>query len=116
MLFVIGSLLALTLLDPPERFAVIGVLALVELLEIFLWLRWRRVRSMTGPEGIVGARGKTISDCRPEGQVRVKGQIWNARCKEGVAAGQEVVVRAAEGLKLIVVDAALLGSDRVGGR
>ncbi len=116
MLFAIGSLLALTLLDPPERFVVIGVLALIELLEILLWLRWRRVRSMTGPEGIVGARGKAISDCRPEGQVRVKGQIWKARCKEGVAAGQEVVVRAAEGLTLDVVEAALLGSQKIGRR
>ncbi len=110
MLLLLGSLLALTLLDSPERFVVIGALALVELLEVFVWLRWRRVRAMTGAEGIVGARGRAITDCRPEGQVKVKGQLWNARCKEGVAAGQEVVVTGAEGLTLDVADASRLAS------
>jgi membrane protein implicated in regulation of membrane protease activity len=41
--------------------------------------------------------------CRPEGQVRVHGELWRARCEEGADAGDEVVVeRLEDGLTLIV--------------
>ncbi len=102
MLFVIGSLLAIALLDSPERYLVIGVLALVEIFETLLWLRWRKVRAKTGQEGIVGTHGRALTDCRPEGQVKIKGQIWKARCPGGVGAEEEIVVTGSHGLTLDV--------------
>ncbi len=102
MLFVLGSLLAIAFLDPPARFFVVGALALVEVAEIFIFLKWRRVRAMTGSEGMLGLRGKALTDCDPEGQITLKGQIWKARCREGVAAGEEVIVTGSEGLALDV--------------
>jgi membrane-bound serine protease (ClpP class) len=103
---VIGTTLAILYLDPPWRWIVIAALAALEGFEILLWLRLRRIRSITGPEGIVGTRGRALSDCDPEGQVRVKGQIWKATCPAGIAAGEDVVVEASEGLQLRVRPAA----------
>ena len=102
MSLVIGSTLAILFLDPPWRWIAIAALVALEGFEILLWLRLRRMRSMTGAEGIVGTRGRALSDCDPDGQVRVKGQIWKATCPAGIAAGEDVVVEASEGLRLKV--------------
>jgi membrane-bound serine protease (ClpP class) len=104
---IIGTTLAFLFLDSPWRWIVIAVLAAVEGFEILLWLRLRRVRSLTGPEGIVGSKGRALSDCDPEGQVRVRGQIWKATCPAGAAAGDDVVVEGSEGLRLKVRRAAV---------
>jgi membrane-bound serine protease (ClpP class) len=103
---IIGTTLAFLFLDSPWRWIVIVALVAVEGFEVVLWLRLRRMRSLTGPEGIVGSRGRALSDCDPEGQVRVKGQIWKATCPAGAAAGDDVVVEASEGLRLKVSRAA----------
>jgi membrane protein implicated in regulation of membrane protease activity len=99
---VIGTILSFMFLDPPWRYLVLVPLAAWEVFEIWIWLRWRRVRSITGSEAIVGAIGRALTDCRPHGQVRVKGQIWRAHCPEGVDEGSDVVVTAYEGLELTV--------------
>jgi membrane-bound serine protease (ClpP class) len=109
---IVGSTLAILFLDSPWRWIVIAVLVAVEGFEIVLWLRLRRMRSLTGPEGIVGSKGRALSDCRPDGQVRVKGQIWKATCLAGATAGEDVVVEASEGLRLKVRRAAVGPDER----
>ena len=99
---IIGTILAFIFLDWPWRVVVIGLLALYEGFEILLWLKWRKKRSITGAEALVGTVGKALSDVRPEGQVRVRGQIWQARCIDGVSAGDDVVVDRVDGLRLEV--------------
>jgi membrane-bound serine protease (ClpP class) len=99
---VIGTILSFMFLDPPWRYAVLVPLAAWEAFEIWIWLKWRRVRSITGSEAIVGATGRALTNCDPIGQVRVKGQIWQATCPEGVEAGDDVVVTSHRGLKLTV--------------
>ncbi|MDQ3646520.1 MAG: hypothetical protein M3345_06230 [Actinomycetota bacterium] len=99
---IIGIAIAILFLDWPWRGVLIVALALFEAFEIYLWLRWRKRRSVTGAEGIVGHRGTALSDCAPEGQVRVKGQIWRARSEQDVAAGEEVVVTDVDGIRLLV--------------
>jgi membrane protein implicated in regulation of membrane protease activity len=99
---VIGTILSFLFLDPPWRYLVLVPLAGWEAFEIWIWLRWRRVRSITGSDALVGATGRALTDCAPVGQVRVKGQIWKATCPEGVEAGTDVVVTSYEGLKLTV--------------
>lgn len=100
MIFVIGTLLSFAFLDAPWRYVVLLPLALLEVADVLLWLRWRKVRSVTGAEGLKGARGRALTDCRPDGQVRIRGQIWKAKCPEGADRGDEVVVRNLEGLSL----------------
>ena len=107
MSFIIGTTLAFLFLDSPWRWIVIAVLAAVEGFEMLLWLRLRRLRSLAGPEGIVGSKGRALSDCDPEGQVRVRGQIWKATCPAGAEAGDDVVVEGSEGLRLKVRRAAV---------
>jgi len=102
MAFVVALALGFIFLDGWMRYALIAGGALIEIAEIGVWLRWRNVRATTGVEAMVGLTGIALTDCAPEGQVKVKGQIWNARCREGVEAGTTVRVDAVEGLRLDV--------------
>lgn len=98
----IGVILAWVLLDGVLRIAVIAALALFEVFEISLWLRWRRKRSITGAEAIVGTRGVAVTDCRPSGQVRVRGQLWKAIAEGDVEATEPIEVVGVEGIRLRV--------------
>jgi membrane protein implicated in regulation of membrane protease activity len=55
-----------------------------------------------GPETLVGETAQVVTPCRPTGQVRLQGELWQARCEEGADVGEHVRVRALEGLTLIV--------------
>ncbi len=56
-----------------------------------------------GLPSMVGTVGKVASRLSPEGQVRIRGEIWQATSNEGVIeAGEEVVVVSERGLKLLV--------------
>ena len=98
----IGAVLAYFYLDGTLRIVVVGLLLLSDVVEIAIWLRWRKRRASTGAEGMIGRTGIAISDCAPEGKVRVMGQIWNATSAETLAAGDAVEVTATEGLRLHV--------------
>ena len=102
MSLIVGTLIAFLFLDGVWRVALIAVVVLVELAEIGLWLKWRKVRSTTGAEGLLGSHGTALTDCAPDGQVKVKGQIWKARCRDGARAGEGIEVIAVEGLRLDV--------------
>jgi membrane protein implicated in regulation of membrane protease activity len=68
----------------------------------WVWVSKRR-RPAIGAETLPGARGIVVSDCRPRGQVRVQGELWEAVCPEGADAGEEIVVERLEGdLTLLV--------------
>lgn len=99
---IIGAVLAFWFLDPPWQYLVLIPLALWEAFEVYLFLKWRGVPSITGPEALVGKRGEAITECRPDGQVRVRGEIWQAHCRDGVGTRTEVEVTAVEGLLLHV--------------
>lgn len=75
----------------------------IELGEAGFWIRLsRRRRPEIGAEALVGAVGIATSDCRPRGQVRVRGERWQAVCEEGADAGDPVVVEGFSGLTLQV--------------
>jgi membrane-bound serine protease (ClpP class) len=86
---------------------VIIAAAVIEIGETFFWL-WlsRRGRVQMGPETIVGASAQVVAPCRPLGQVRMQGELWQARCEEGADVGDTVRVRALDGLTLLVDRAA----------
>ena len=98
----IGAVLAYFFLEGTVRVVVITLLLLSDVVEVAIWLRWRKRRAFTGAEGMVGRTGVAITECVPEGQVRVMGQIWNATSTEPLAAGDEVQVTATQGLRLHV--------------
>jgi membrane-bound serine protease (ClpP class) len=103
VIFVGALLLAVFVLSPPWSYLVVLVGGVVELAESWFWV-WlsRRRKPAVGVETLVGARGVATSPCRPYGQVRVRGELWQARCDEGADAGDAVRVAAVEGLTLAV--------------
>jgi membrane protein implicated in regulation of membrane protease activity len=60
------------------------------------------MRPRVGAEALVDAEGVALTDCRPTGRVRVRGESWRALCREGGDAGDAVVVLAISGLTLEV--------------
>ena len=55
-----------------------------------------------GPETMVGKTAKVVVPCRPSGQVRVHGELWEARCAAGADVGEDVRITAREELTLLV--------------
>ena len=99
----VGLILAIFVLDEPWSWVAVSLGAGWEIAEAVLLIRWsQRRRAAVGAEALVGRRAVVSSDCMPEGQVRVAGELWRARCAGGASAGDEVVVREVEGLTLVV--------------
>jgi membrane protein implicated in regulation of membrane protease activity len=92
-------------LDGWMRYAVIIGGAAIEFAEIAVWLKWRKVAPKHGMDTLVGMTGVALTDCKPDGQVKVKGQIWTAHCAAGVAEGEAVRVTAVDRIKLEVAAA-----------
>jgi membrane-bound serine protease (ClpP class) len=103
VLFLIGLLLAVFVLPSPWGLVAVIVGGVLDILEtsVFFWWSKRR-RALVGVESLVGKDGIASTDLWPEGQVRVAGEIWRARCAGGCDAGTKVVVREVDGLTLLV--------------
>jgi membrane protein implicated in regulation of membrane protease activity len=75
----------------------------IETVEITWGLRLaRRWRPKTGAEAMIGQTAEVVAPCRPVGQVRVQGELWEARCAEGADVGETVRIERIEGLTLVV--------------
>jgi membrane-bound serine protease (ClpP class) len=96
-------LLAIFVLPPAWRIPVVLAGGAIEVGESLFWI-WlsKRRRPSVGVETLVRARATVVTPCRPLGQVRVHGELWQARCDEGADPGDEVTVERVDGLTLIV--------------
>jgi membrane protein implicated in regulation of membrane protease activity len=107
MILLGGILLAIFVVPAPWSIPLVLAAAVVEVAETGFWLWYtRRGRVQMGPETLVGGVGLVVTPCLPEGQVRIEGELWSARCDAGADAGEEVRVVALEGLTLLVERAA----------
>ena len=102
MLLLLAFVLLLFL---PGPWNVIGFVVALALFigEIAYWnstVKGRRAR--VGAETLIGARAEVVTPCRPEGQVRIQGELWRARCEAGADPGDTVRVVARSGLTLLV--------------
>jgi membrane-bound serine protease (ClpP class) len=104
VLFLIGLLLAIFVLPSPWGVVAVVVGLTLDLAEVGIGLWWnkRRKKTAVGIETLVGKTAIAVSELRPDGQVRLDGEIWSARCDRGCEAGSPVVVRAIDGLTLEV--------------
>jgi len=103
VIFLISLLLAVFVLEEPWSWVAVGVGIVLEIGETLFFFWWSKRRKATvGAETLVGRRAVVSVDCRPHGQVRVAGEIWQARCEEGADVGERVVVREVTGLLLVV--------------
>jgi membrane-bound serine protease (ClpP class) len=57
---------------------------------------------MTGDAGMVGQIGIVKTPLTPRGRIQIHGELWFARCRTSVAAGERVRVTAVDGLTLEV--------------
>jgi membrane-bound serine protease (ClpP class) len=103
VLLVIAVLLAIFVLPSPWGVVAVVVAGVIDTAEVAVGLWWsKRRRATVGGSALVGATGVALGDLWPEGQVKVNGEIWRARCDGGCDAGTSVVVRSIEGLTLHV--------------
>ncbi|TMJ97425.1 MAG: hypothetical protein E6G67_02840 [Actinobacteria bacterium] len=103
MLFVTAIVLAIFVLPSPWKWIVMAVAAVLDLGEYVLYYWWsHRGRVKAGAETLIGATAEVVASCRPDGQVRVQGELWRARCPQGADRGERVRVRKREGLTLLV--------------
>jgi membrane protein implicated in regulation of membrane protease activity len=76
------------------------------ILEVVYWQRrMRREKVQTGVENLIGATGETTDQLAPSGNVRVLGELWEARSSSELPPGSEVRVVAVHGLILEVESA-----------
>jgi len=103
VLLFIAIVLAVFVLPSPWGLVVVAIGAGFEIAEtsVFIWWSKRR-KAAVGVEALVGKRGVAVEALWPEGQVRVNGEIWRARCSGGCDPGTSVVVRRIDGLTLEV--------------
>jgi len=95
--------LALFVLPSPWGVVAVAGAAVLEVGETAFWI-WlsKRRRPQVGAETLIGARAEVVAPCRPVGSVRISGELWRARCEAGADRGDAVLIRAVDGLTLVV--------------
>ncbi len=88
------------------RNVLLGVSLFVSLFFTFLVYKVakaRRLKVVTGAEALTGAFGVAVSELKPKGEVRVRGEFWQAKTEEeSIRKGEKVEVVGREGLFLTV--------------
>jgi membrane-bound serine protease (ClpP class) len=99
------AMIALALLVLPPWLGLVAVATgiVVEVAEVGFWVRFlRRYRVRTGAEALIGQVAVVVAACEPRGRVRLRGEIWHARCPAGASVGERVTVTGIDGLTLEV--------------
>lgn len=81
---------------------VVMVASVLTLLVIGTGIRALRRRPATGREEMIGLIGIARTALAPDGQLAVRGELWEAVSEQPVSAGDEVEVTAVDGLRLRV--------------
>ena len=103
MLTLLAILLAIFVIPEPWGLVTIVVAGLLDIGEVIVFRQWsKRKKARVGVELLVGRAAIALGPLAPRGQVRIDGEIWEARSESPIGRGDEVVVRAVEGLTLVV--------------
>jgi len=81
---------------------VVVIIGLFFAYAIFKVVRAKMRKPKIGEGDLIGFKGIAITDVNPKGQVRVRGEIWNAESEENIKKGEEIIVVGQENLKLKV--------------
>jgi membrane-bound serine protease (ClpP class) len=101
---IIVAIALLLLLDHPWNLVGFFVVFGLWLVELGLWNRTvRHHRKVVGAQTLIGQDAVVTTPCNPVGQVRLEGEIWEARCDAGASTGDRVRVVGREKLTLIVI-------------
>src|SRR6266700_3375707 len=105
---VLGALLLVDAPIPEMRvhlgtsLAVSIPLAIITVFLMSIALKARANKVVTGSQGLVGEVGVAQTPLSPEGKVFIHGELWDAVASTNIPAGQTVVVRQVDGLKIRV--------------
>jgi membrane protein implicated in regulation of membrane protease activity len=103
MLTIVAVVLALTVIPSPWGWVAVTGAALVDVAETVFFVRWsKRRRAAVGLETLVGRTAVVVRALSPRGQVKLDGEVWEARAEYDLLPGDEVVVRSVDGLVLVV--------------
>jgi membrane protein implicated in regulation of membrane protease activity len=89
----------------PSPWNLVGFLVVLPLwvAELFGWNRTvKNRRKVVGAQTLIGREATVSQPCRPNGQVRLDGETWEARCDEGADPGDRVRVVSRDELMLVV--------------
>ena len=102
-MLIILAVVLLLVLDGPWNIVAFVVVTLLWFVELYGWSRTvRKQRRVVGAQTLIGQEALVTEACRPEGQVRLDGETWGARCAVGASAGDRVRVIGRDKLVLIV--------------
>ena len=85
------------------------IIVFLVLAAIVAWIIFKAVRAnlsiiKTGKEALIGSVGLAVTDLKPDGNVRVVGEFWQASAEGGwIKNGEKVKVIDIEGMHLIVI-------------
>ena len=103
MSLIIALALALFVLPSPWNVIAVAVAAVWELSTALFGLWWsQRHAAKVGVEALLGREVEVRRACRPLGEVRVRGEIWQARCDRGRRRRRLVRIIGLDGLTLLV--------------
>ena len=102
MLIILAFILLFAL---PHPWNIVGFVVVIPIwiLELIGWNRsMRKRRKVVGEQTLIDREAVVIRACDPRGQVRLDGEIWDARCEHGAAVDDTVRVVGRDNLTLIV--------------
>ena len=103
VILLIGVAIAVFVVPDAWTIPAIAIAAVLEVAETIVTYRLsHRWRPRAGVEALIGELGRATDACRPDGQVRVRGELWRARCANGADAGDRIRVVGRDGLTLLV--------------
>ena len=98
------AILVVVFVPVTEPWGAVVIIAgcLLEIGEVAALRRWshhlnRKLKPATGAEAMIGSTAKVVSPCRPDGTVRVHGELWEAHCEAGADARDSVTGRRRRG-------------------
>lgn len=102
MIAVLGIVIGLVVVPDPWTLPVIGGAFVLEGIETYVARRITRRLGppRVGPERLIGQTGRVVAPCRPLGRVRVRGELWQARCAAG--ADLDAMVRVVRRVQLVL--------------
>jgi membrane protein implicated in regulation of membrane protease activity len=110
-----AAIILALVLPSPANVIVLVAGAIGEVGEI-IWGRRlaKRWRPKTGPEAMIGKPAQVVEPCHPNGEVRVHGELWAARCDAGADVGDTVTILALDGLTLVVAPGRVAAAPEAG--
>jgi membrane protein implicated in regulation of membrane protease activity len=102
-MLIIVAIVLLIVLPSPWNVVGFGVGLALGIVEIFGWNQTvKRRQRVVGAQTLIGRDAVVVAACRPDGQVRIDGELWAAHCDGGASPGDPVRIVSRNKLVLTV--------------